>query len=372
MNKESIKNENSVSILLGENFFDPEKYHAERINEAVLKFTPNDGDFNSYGELVVSPTGERQVSMSLGIPNAHQKIFWYCQNWMKVWADDNNGNFDYEAFFDFTQFSEFQKNDYTKDQRLCLLNMETVFKQIVAHCIKKEYGGDNPLQEDCVKNYENLFHLLEILCKQGIVNVHTLNCDLLFEAYARNKAIEISDGFSAENSLYYGKSCNGEIQLAQYNGHYDGTLRYYKMHGSLDYVPYERQLKFPDGVCLGMLTKKVGDSIVPDNTNFYADFLIGSKSKQSTYSSLQKTASGCFYKELADHFADNLAKSKKLIIIGYDGCNEHVNAILTKNKAAKIYIFDPKPSEALKDLAEELGTVPIVKGVSKIDINDFE
>mgnify|MGYP003467862353 FL=1 len=119
---------------------------------------------------------------------------------------------------------------------------------MAAHLLKDKTGkswyDDEPFKVNFYNGYQGFLTYLSELSRKFIVNVHTLNHDLLFESFNNTGFIngEISDGFDEYGSEYYGKlSDNGRTyhcRLERYKGRYNTPIRLYKLHGSLDYVPF--------------------------------------------------------------------------------------------------------------------------------------
>jgi len=108
------------------------------------------------------------------------------------------------------------------------------------------YAGD----PNFFDGYKGFLTYLSELSKEFIVNIHTLNHDLLFESFNNTGFINgnISDGFDEYVSDYYSKlfanNRTYHCRLERYKGRYSSPIRLYKLHGSLDYVPYYRQNEY--------------------------------------------------------------------------------------------------------------------------------
>ena len=177
---------------------------------------------------------------------------------------------------------------------------------MAAHLLKDKTGkswyDDEPFRVNFYDGYNGFLSYLSELSREFIVNVHTLNHDLLFESFNNTGFIngDMSDGFDEYGSEYYGKltikNRTYHCRLERYKGRYNTPIRLYKLHGSLDYVPFYRQneygwmipenyVKIKWGIGAGDIMKsrksKIGYDISP--FEYHADFLTGTTSKIKRY-----------------------------------------------------------------------------------------
>ena len=169
---------------------------------------------------------------------------------------------------------------------------------------------------------------------------------------------DISDGFIEIGSPYYGKlHCNEIVyhcRLKRFTNKYDTSIRLFKLHGSLDYVPFyntdnfgvmtlDNYIKIQYGIGCGQLLKENKDKADYDSSPFayHADFLTGTTYKISRYDK------GIF-KTLFNSFKKNLQEAEKLIIIGYGCKDKGINEIIKEN-----FNFKNKPSIIIDPLAKE-------------------
>ena len=123
---------------------------------------------------------------------------------------------------------------------------------------------DEPFKVNFYDGYNGFFTYLSELSREFIVNVHTLNHDLLFESFNNTGFIngDISDGFDEYGSEYYGKLTTKDrtyhCRLERYKGRYNTPIRLYKLHGSLDYVPFYRQNEYGWMISLELCQDKMG------------------------------------------------------------------------------------------------------------------
>ena len=312
---------------------------------------------------------------------------------------ETHGNiFDYELFYDFIKTDEVKKACY---QKLCddllecndsyddyIFNTLHIYNQMVAHLLKdrngKSWYDDEPFKVNFFDYYKGFLTYLSELSKEFIVNVHTLNHDLLFEAFNNTGFINgnISDGFDEYGSEYYGKLSSQDriyhCRLERYKGRYNTQIRLYKLHGSLDYVQFYRRNKygylFPEnyvkvkwGISAGDIMKERKSKIGYDNSLFeyHADFLTGTTSK------IQRYKEPMLFQKLFKKFRKNLREAEKLIIIGYGCKDDGINKIIMEN-----FDFKQKQSFIVDAYAKDNSLVDKMKEslqakLLRIQINDI-
>lgn len=349
----------SVSLLLGAGFSAPMGYPiGNDMNDGLLNFDDSTFDFSPAGNLVSSIDGTKPVFQMDGVYNNHQKYFIFCKRLINEYAMAHGNKFEYEEFYDFIKTDEAREIRY---QSLCsdllkgtesyehyLCNVSHIYNQMAAHLLKDKEGrswyDDEPFKVNFFDGYNGFLRYLSELSKEFIVNVHTLNHDLLFESFNNTDFVNgnISDGFDEYGSDYYGKlfvnNRTYHCRLERYTSRYNTPIRLYKLHGSLDYVPYYRQneygcmipenyVKIKWGIGASDIMKgrksKIGYNISP--FEYHADFLTGTTSK------IQRYNEPLLFRKLFKKFRNNLRKAEKLIIIGYGCKDKGINEMITEN-----------------------------------------
>lgn len=307
----------TISILLGAGFSAPKGFPiGNEMNNGLLNFDDTNVDFSPSGELAISTDGQKPQFQTEGVHNVHQKYFIFCKRLIKEYAKARNDDFDYELFYDFIKSNEAKEKRY---RVLCddllgefesfenyLFNVSHIYNQMAEHLLKDREGknryDDEPYKIGNVEGYNGFLNYLSQLSHQYIINVHTLNHDLLFESFNNTEYINgsISDGFDEYGSEYYGELIHDNrtyhCRLERYTNRYNTAIRLFKLHGSLDYVPFYREIgngfMIPDkyvkikwGMGTGDIMKsrksKIGYDISP--FEYHADFLTGTTSKIQRY-----------------------------------------------------------------------------------------
>lgn len=389
----------SISILLGAGFSAPMGYPiGNDMNESLLDFDDRFLDFAPCGSLATSTDGTKPTFQMGGVLNNHQKYFIFCKRLIKEYTKAHKDKFDYEQFYDFIKTEEAKRERY---QRLCddllddcesyehyLSNVSHIYNQMAAHLLKDKTGkswyDDEPFKMNFYDGYNGFLTYLSELSHEFIVNVHTLNHDLLFESFNKTGFINgsISDGFDEYGSEYYGKlTAKGRTyhcRLERYKGRYNTPIRLYKLHGSLDYVPFYRRneygwmipenyVKIKWGIGAGNIMKsresKVGYDISP--FEYHADFLTGTTSKIKRYSE------PLLFRKLFKKFRKNLRNAEMLIIIGYGCKDEGINEIIKEN-----FDYNHKPLFIIDAYAKDESQVDLFKKelqakLLRVQINDI-
>lgn len=392
-----LEKRKSITILLGAGFSAPKGYPIGRhMNERILHFDEYDVDFTPGGELFVY--SEKGNAMNGVAPlNPHQKYFIFCKRLINEYYAAHNNTFDYELFYDFIKSSEAYDERY---QLLCadlrnnnesydhfIFNISHIYNQMVEFLLKDREGrnryDNNPFHIGHVDNYNDFLTFIASLSKDHIVNIHTLNHDLLFESFNKTDIINgnISDGFDEYGSNYYGKLQKDNItyhcRLQRYTGRYNKPIRLFKLHGSIDYVIYykttkegtmlpEKYIKTMYGISSSDIIKsrrsKIGYDVSP--FAYHADWLTGTTAKIKRYNE------PLLFRKLFKRFRNNLKHAEKLIIIGYGGKDDGINQIILENfehKQKPVYIVDKFGVGKIKELAETLQAT-----MYKIDINEIK
>lgn len=397
-----LSNRQSIAILLGAGFSAPKGYPVGNdMNKNLLNFDDSTLNFAPCGSLASSTDGTKPLFQMDGVLNNHQKYFIFCKRLIKEYTEAHSGMFDYEQFYDFIKTEEAKQERY---QRLCddllddcesyeyyLSNISHIYNQMVAHLLKDKTGkswyDDEPFKINCYDGYNGfLTYLSELSCK-FIVNVHTLNHDLLFESFNNTGFINgnISDGFDEYGSEYYGilehEHRNYNCRLERYTGRYNTSIRLYKLHGSIDYVPFyrrdkngfmkpEKYVKIKWGIGSGNIIKgrksKYGYDASP--FEYHADFLTGTTSKIKRYDE------ALLFKKLFKKFRNNLSKANSLIIIGYGCKDKGINEMIKDNfdyKNKPSFIIDKYAGASVETFAQKINAKIIKESIDRIDKTRF-
>lgn len=340
----------SISLLLGAGFSAPMGYPVGNdLNKLLLNFDDKIIDFSPSGELTISTNGQKPLFQIEGIRNFHQRCFEFCKQLIKEYYVAHDNMFDYEQFYDFITIKDEAIQE--RYQTLCIdllgehedyLNMlysvDHIYNQMVAYLLKDRNGknryDDEPFKVNYVEGYNGFLSYLSKMSSTHIIDVHTLNHDMLFESFNHTGYINgnISDGFDEFGSDYYGKLLHDNrtyhCRLERYTGRYNTPIHLYKLHGSLDYVRFyrrdkngfmtpEKYVKTRWGMGTGDIMKgrksKIGYDLSP--FEYHADFLTGTTSK------IQRYNEPLLFRKLFKKFKNNLHKADMLIIIGY-GCKD--------------------------------------------------
>lgn len=384
-----LYNRQSIAFLLGAGFSVPKGYPAgDKINEGIQNFDDYNVHFELSGSLAESKDGSPQEN------NIHQKYFIFCKRLIKEYTKIHNSKFDYELFYDFIKSEEAKKERY---QLLCadlideyydynhyLHSIIHIYNQMVLYLLKdkdgKSYYDDEPFR-DSVDGYDGFLQYLAQLSKYHIINIHTLNHDLLFESFNQTNYInnQLSDGFDEYRSQYYGILEHDHrkyiCRLQRYTGRYNTPIRLYKLHGSIDYVLFSRN---KNGIMVPEKYVKsrryIGNNIIADKKSklgydespfeYHPDFLTGATSKINRYNE------SLLFKKLFKKFKNNLSKANRLIIIGYGCKDKEINNMIKNNfdyKNKPSFIIDECVGNAVKTFAQDINAKIIKESIKKID-----
>ena len=378
------------------------------VNSRLCSFTKED--------FVVAPNGELLdnriksfIPSKVNDYNIFEKAYLFLIDIIKHYTKNSDTAFNYEDFYDAIEVEhkknhplvfdilsdEYRNlaNGYLQDvsyERL-VSNLPIVYDQLITFAIK---GNRNSVfYEDvckdisCYPKYKNFLKYLIEKSKNSIIDVFTTNHDLLFESFRNCIGLngKISDGFDDFGSEYFGivryENFDYRCRLERYTGKYDTPIRLYKLHGSLDYVLYHKEVKrkvIVDGNRIELLYAKpskyvkIKQGISPgeiykskrcrrkydcSSTEIRSDFLSGVQTKISKYDN------PFLYRKLFSHFKRCLKSADKMIVIGY-GCNDSkINELILNNfnyAEKKVYMIDPCADKK----AEKLKAIPIKKYVS--------
>lgn len=384
----------SISILFGAGFSVPQGYPtAQKLNIQLVGFDRLKIFFSVDGLLYA---GEKE-----GVTNESQKQLEFCQRLIKLY-NDRNKTFDYEKFYDFIkEGKEILNTEYKvqcedivseKQYESYIRNLPSIYNQMVSYLLRDKEGKcwyeNEPCHIGSIDSYDGFLKCIKRWEQDMIINVHTLNHDLLFESFNKTDYFKkhISDGFDEYGSEYYctkeieHQSCS--IRLERYTGRYNTPIRLYKLHGSINYVPYyryqknslimkpDKYVKIKHGMSVMNLKKANKSKMAYEKYPFaiHGDFLTGTTSKIKRYKE------PLLFKKLFQKFRKNLKEAKALIIIGYSCHDIEINKMIIedfdyKNKPS--YIIVPQPSEQIKKFANTINAKLLDMGVEAIEVSTF-
>ena len=330
-----------ISFLLGSGFSAPMGYPTGySMNDKIFNFEENNRQIGFYNWEIVDRTKGCFCAY-----DQSQIVYNSCINLIKEFKKDYE-TFDYEEFYSFltpenlATYDDIIKDaigntDFTSGD--VISNLRRIYSQMIRYCLKDKNGCQYYKEESHVgklyNEYDNILKYISHLSNEYIVDVHTLNHDVLFESFNYTDYLcdKLSDGFSELGSSYYGK-CQNEgfaytIRLEQFKkeNYNDKPVRLYKLHGSIDYVDLKGDLDE-----LKLVKRKVcikPDSIMEDNGSptyktypfhDFCDFLTGT----------EKDYTNEPYKSFIEMFEKNLKCAEKLIIIGYGFKDKNINRII--------------------------------------------
>ncbi len=382
-------------FLLGAGFSVNQGYPiANDLNKQIQYINPENFTIDSEGNL-------------FNLPESKDDPFWYFsdarkKHFIKELIQlflQGNMEFDYEDFYDFLmnpnllKKDEFQeicknfrekKNGVSKENKNEFSDVSLIWQTVrlmnqIIQILLVDKEGKNFYEPSIHQmkplpfEYNGFLQLLERIGENSVVHIHSLNHDLLFETFSHTDWIngELSDGFEELGSKFYGRiEDNKMIRLKSFTNRYDKRFNLYKLHGSLDQFPFRHQdgsqteyIKIRKGVSTSNLYKELKDkegnySYENDFTNYYADFLSGTTHKILRYGEIG------YFKEVFEHFVNNLKRSDRLIIIGYGCRDSKINSMILENfdfKNKKAVIIDPFPSVAVKAFGEKINAQIIKK-----------
>lgn len=312
-------------------------------------------------------------------------------------------SFNYEEFYDF--YNAFYRKK-TKDEafdQFCngfrgrirtdldnqnlLSRTNSIFNQLIIKFLKDREGNTfyKPVRQckPILPGYDGFLYCLEGWGKDGSTHIHTLNHDIFFETFKDTDWLDgnLTDGFDELGSPFFGRRENGDnVRLAYFSDRFKGPFRLYKLHGSIDQVPFHIQekgidtyIKTKQGISKTNLYKEVqGEdgnlTYINDWINYHADFLSGTTSKILRY------REPFYYGKMFEHFETNLSNSSSLVVIGY-GCRDiEINNIIEtkfdfKNKPC--FIVEPYPSESTISFIEKYGAQLISRHPGNMSLEDF-
>lgn len=389
----------NLSFLLGSGFSVPDGMKTvSQINELILSLKLEDIYVHSDMTFMLL-NGQKKPGYS-----SHSVDEYFFITFVSFYNDKVKGQFNYEDFYDYVssylrfknhqeeieQFvdkfnTEIFKATYPRDALNHLSRFSDNFSKLISSLLQsKKYYEDVSLGN--YPNYDTFsFFLKSILDTKGIVNVHSLNHDLLFEHIASKHSDlwqHFTDSYSDLNSSYYGEvhlnesiSKTYKVRLKYFTDEYNKPLRLYKLHGSVDtYIanianPVDlTRVKKDWGV--GRIQKEIkSDSGTYSYSELFQfthpDILSGATSKALWYKQPH-------YKELIERFRNNLNEAEHLIVIGYGFNDDGINNILETEfltEGKKMIVVDVK--KPTSRLIEHYNIEFIGKSISDVTIEEW-
>lgn len=360
-----------------------------QLNDYILNIENSPITFDYSGKLGISTDGVRHP-----IDSPYERCLQFCSVLMSEYSKDHK--FDYEQFYDFISSDAIHDAAYEKlaqpylhmfsDYYHLVSNMKTVYTQVIEYKLREKRKTEileGEFASDKFRKYESFVKYLDKLSINYIVDIFSLNHDLLIENLPRTNWLQhegISDGFHSYRSPYYGElEYNGQkydCRLEEYKAYYNTAIRLYKLHGSLDYLMFKRcdshgffmndkMIKVPYGIAVDRTKKQNNHRLgyLEDWIEYSSDFLSGTLSKMHHYNDR-------FYKKLFKRFRLNLNKAECLMIIGYGGRDSGINKYVLDNfdyHNKPSFILDPfyNSNEDLKQFGETIGAKPIEKPIDE-------
>jgi hypothetical protein len=408
-----------ILMLLAAGFSVDETYPTGAdINKAISSLEDNMFSFDFYGGIVGKNNQCTVVSNYNGnIDDINNKAYRFMVEAIKHYvAKVGQDYFNYEDFYDIIdtervverkddifsiEYREIGKSfieeiDYEEAEYYNLIHrIPAIYNQIIAYYLKERKSGlsfydDVSCSIEEYPKYSNFIQFLIDASNSNLIDVFTLNHDLLFESFNRVNGLEgkISDGFDDYGSNYFAfirhDGCNYRCRLARYTGNYEKPIRLYKLHGSIDYVPFyktiktqtipytvpQNYIKLKKGISPFNVYKNKGcsrkyeESLNPYN---HPDFLSGTKVKITKYDN------NYLYKKLHRRFRNVLRNADVLIIIGYGGNDKAIEDQILANydyNNKKTYIIDYAPKEKVYNLRDKLDAI-LLKGKVNDQINNI-
>lgn len=387
-----------TSLLLGAGFSVNKGYPtANQLNQILSELSSEDFWVYTGGDVILKERNEED-------PCSYSHYSIYKQFVVKLinFYSENNV-FNYEEFYDFyneiyrgeKENKDFEKfcddfrksvNDNTDNQSL-LHQTNSIYNQLIGLLLVdwegKKYYDPTHHCKPRYRGYSGFLNCLEEWGDAGIAHIHTLNHDLFFEIFKSSDWLEgeLSDGFIELGSPYYGNlSESYKVRLPYFTNQFMGRFRFYKLHGSVDQLPFhimnkgiDTYVKIKFGIGTTELYKEVLDingnpSYINDWINYHPDFLSGTTSKILRYREPH------YYEKIFSHFEKNLSMSERLILIGY-GCGDiEVNNIIEKNfdfKNKSLFVVDPFPSKKTFEFVKKFNAKLIEKDPEGLNQEDF-
>ena len=386
-----------ISILLGAGFSKNAGYPISNdLNPAIYHLSPEEFVITSERSLFWKEDNEPDV-----LSGNRTYLKYFITRVIKGFAEDAN-SFNYELFYDFytdllvkgslvpgwvNDIHEVLVQEYHtgSDMETTIFECQNFLSQIVRHFLVDKDGNQfyRPVHfgAPIYPGYSGVLGCMAAWSQENRLHIHTLNHDLFIEKFGSSDWFPggISDGFTELGSPYFGKleKWNHMVRLRYFTNNYEGNVRLYKLHGSVDQFPFrtkesgvETYVKSKFGMPWYFYKEQElaagGFEYVEDWFSYHPDFLSGTTSKIIRY------REPTYYGKLFDHFENNLKISSELYIIGYGGGDKEINRIILElSDKLKIYIVDPFPTEATHELKKELKAKLVTIGLESLSLMDF-
>lgn len=356
--------------------------------------------FHTDGALIINKEGTKPDN---GYPTSYDETFGFCLRLMEKYCDTHE--FDYEEFYDY--FMELNRMASNKEQGAELQELYPLLPSSGYNSIHRDeskqglnlhiqLGGLSHIYQELVNyllilpnhvtyaQYEGWCAYIKKLMRQGdIVDIYSLNHDILIENMMEHYGLReyMCDGYSLDESPYYGRMKGEYVALAYFANRYDKPIRLHKLHGSISYYAFYRETEPRQMKVSNMIKRPWG---LDERGLFYgdkdgmhkaekvrgmlgmeADFLTGATEKVHRYES------PIYYKPQFDNFERDLAVAKQVIAIGYGFRDYKVDEIVEKNlrEDARCVVIDPFPREEAVAEAQKILVKPefMVKSIDEVD-----
>lgn len=313
--------------------------------------------------------------------------WWLFPFWKILKSYQNENEINYEDFYDrileeknrevcitcIREFVSDNMNKYWKDGNGLSLKDSLIsswgdklvkdYKEIVESCINTyQYIIRKSLSSVKIDVYDNFASIVNnlYLCDSHI-DIFSLNHDLLVEQILQTWGIKFDDGFDYNNAKKIGKHLFFDVRTSM---HEKGNVYLYKLHGSIDLYKYME--KDNNGYRYAKVVN--GDPfMMSDNTIFemLPYFLTGTTAKLKEYDNK-------YISHLMSLFESVLAKSQKLIMIGYSGNDGRINNMIFDNyyNWTNAIIISPDANE--HPFVKEKRATPINKGIESLSLDDLD
>ncbi len=392
----------TVSFLIGSGFSKADGLPlVGEINERMRRINEDEIIIHSEGTafFLNGQTNENEWSRKA------ERLF--VQEFLKFYSNeviDGEGNFHYEDFYDYySEYLRTEDNEYIDefcetfrnendneynpiaDNYNLVSQFHNTFNQLLSNFLQRAKYYENVSHLNYFK-YDDFIGFLNHLIEKNQVKVHTLNHDLLFERVASVPPLwqEFSDGYEELGSPYYSEvnvnqtiNKRYRVRLKYFQNRFDKKICLYKLHGSIDTYQFNiadqhrdlTRVKSDYGV-EPRFVKEVQDetgrfSYIKGWQNNYPDFLSGTSTKVLSYGNE-------YYELLFKHFAENLKKSKLLIVIGYGFGDSGINDYLKKyflDRGGKMVVIIPKKPDT--ELINYPNTVILEKKMEQVSLQEY-
>lgn len=361
------------SLILGAGFSSEAGYPlADGLSQLVSQVNANDIEIDSSGYAWYHQ-GHPTPNFNMSVVD-RKFIQLFLEFYLRYKLDGVLARFNYEKFYDYyhnlmfhyyndgnqsTIDSDFENfyNDFirdhpaeTRDKLNIISHFHSSYIQLIFSHLYRVVDG---VHRDYIPRYNRFASLMSALGERFTIHLHTLNHDLLLDQmkHTNTFAFKMCDGFEELGSPYYAEINGQKIRTQFYNEKYDKLFRVYKLHGSVDYLPYICQkeknkiemIKMVHGAGFTKYFKEIylNCKYEYDNCwiNYVTNFLSGEDEKQKHY------PDAYFYKRLFEHFKTNLKNSKHLITIGFGFSDKGIEKIIEeyflKRDGTKLIAISP-------------------------------